>query len=248
MERRLVARADLVIAASEELAARFPAAKTHLVPMASISACSDRAPRAPLTCRRGRWRLLWQRFRLAGPAHAGAGGGRDARLALRLHRAGAHGTFPRLRIGECVLPRPTAPRGAALLCAALDGVADSVPRHAPDPRLAIPEAARILASGTTAAATAFPRSRPMRVWWRPSIPARAGPGDPRRRRASTPRATRRRGGRRWDRRAQAVEAVLAACEAPEPAPISLYRRQIGSRILFQLGALSPYWPRRAPWW
>lgn len=32
MERRLVARADLVIAASETLAARFPAAKTHLVP------------------------------------------------------------------------------------------------------------------------------------------------------------------------------------------------------------------------
>lgn len=32
MERRLVARADLVIAASPALAARFPAAKTHLVP------------------------------------------------------------------------------------------------------------------------------------------------------------------------------------------------------------------------
>ena len=32
MERRLVARADLVIAASPTLAARFPSAKTHLVP------------------------------------------------------------------------------------------------------------------------------------------------------------------------------------------------------------------------
>ena len=32
MERRLVARADLVIAASAELASRFPAQKTHLIP------------------------------------------------------------------------------------------------------------------------------------------------------------------------------------------------------------------------
>ncbi|TCT06569.1 glycosyltransferase [Aquabacter spiritensis] len=47
MERRLVARADLVIAASAELACRFPAAKTHLVPHGvDVDLFSRPAPRA----------------------------------------------------------------------------------------------------------------------------------------------------------------------------------------------------------
>ncbi|MEW6255899.1 MAG: glycosyltransferase [Pseudomonadota bacterium] len=47
MERRLVARADLVIAASEDLAARFPAEKTHLLPHgADLDLFSSPAPRA----------------------------------------------------------------------------------------------------------------------------------------------------------------------------------------------------------
>ncbi|WP_127088798.1 glycosyltransferase [Aquabacter cavernae] len=48
MERRLVARADLVIAASAELASRFPAHKTHLVPHgADLDLFSRPVPRAP---------------------------------------------------------------------------------------------------------------------------------------------------------------------------------------------------------
>lgn len=48
MERRLVARADLVIAASAELAARFPAQKTHLIPHGvDVGLFSRPAPRAP---------------------------------------------------------------------------------------------------------------------------------------------------------------------------------------------------------
>lgn len=48
MERRLVARADLVIAASEELARRFPPAKTHFIPHGVDAALFSRpAPRAP---------------------------------------------------------------------------------------------------------------------------------------------------------------------------------------------------------
>lgn len=47
MERRLVARADLVIAASAELARRFPAEKTHLVPHGvDVDLFSRPAPRA----------------------------------------------------------------------------------------------------------------------------------------------------------------------------------------------------------
>ncbi|MEZ5843424.1 MAG: glycosyltransferase [Hyphomicrobiaceae bacterium] len=48
MEERLVARADLVLAASEVLARRFPARKTRLVPHgADIALFSTPAPRAP---------------------------------------------------------------------------------------------------------------------------------------------------------------------------------------------------------
>lgn len=212
MERRLVARADLVIAASEELAARFPAAKTHLVPhgvdLGLFGAPALRAADLPEGKVAGFYGSIsdWLDLPMLARAAAEMPDWRFVFIGpVRTDISPIEGLANVSFLG----PRPH----GALPSYVQHWTVSLIPfRDTPQIRACNPLKLReYLASGTPVAATRFPALTPYEGLvaaiepggaLAPAIRAAAAASTPEARRAAVAEEG-------WDRRAQAVEALLA---------------------------------------